>query len=47
MWITGITGGALIFFTNMPGYVLVGNENGVFWVDVVLLPAVMCFMRGW
>lgn len=29
--------GPLIFFTNMLGYLLAGNENGVFWIDAALL----------
>lgn len=36
--------GPLIFFTNMLGYLLAGNENGVFWVDTVLLLAGMYFI---
>lgn len=36
--------GPLIFFTNMLGYLLTGNENGVFWIDAVLLLVSMYFI---
>lgn len=36
--------GPLIFFANMLGYLLTGNENGVFWVDAALLLASMYFI---
>ena len=36
--------GPLIFFTNMLGWLLTGNENGVFWIDALLLLASMYFI---